>query len=242
MAAVALESLPGFRRRFRVTPEPGRVRCEVEDDFHCMRVALHHDGKRVSAVDPDLMRAPWTTCPGAPAQLKQTFTGVALAEFAARGDKTANCTHLYDIALLAAAHAGDMQALVYDLLVSDAVDGRRRAEVRRDGVRLLGWTETAFRIDEPAELAGITLDKLRPWIDTLTPDMQEAARLLRWANMLANGRQIPIEKQSDATRMPPNCYTFQPERKTVARRVGAIRDFSSGAAQPLDATALNSRG
>ena len=120
------------------------------------------------------------------------------------------------------------------MLVADAVDGQRRAEVRRDGVTVLGWTESAFRIVEPAELAGMTLDKLRPWIESLTPGLQEAARLLRWANMIANGRQIPIEKQSDATRMPSNCYSFQPERKVIARRVGAIRDFSNGTAQPLD--------
>jgi len=241
MPAAALESLPGFRRRFRVTPGPGWVRSEVEDDFHCMRVTLHHDGKTVTAVEPDLLRAPWTTCPGAPAQLRQTFTGVALDAFAARGDKTANCTHLHDLALLAAAHAGDTRPLVYDVLVSDPIDGLRRAEVRRDGVTVLGWTESAFRIVEPAELAGITLDKLRPWIDTLPPDQQEAARLLRWANMIANGRLIPIEKQSDATRMPSNCYTFQPERKAIARRVGITRDFSNGTAQPLDGAALTSR-
>ncbi|MDB5968647.1 MAG: hypothetical protein JWQ90_1097 [Hydrocarboniphaga sp.] len=239
MQALALESLPGFRRRFRVTPGPGWVRSEVEDDYHCMGVTLHHDGKFVTAIDPELLRAPWTTCPGAPAQLKQTFTGVALDAFAARGDKTANCTHLYDIALLAAAHALDAQPLVYDVLVADAIDGQRRAEVRRDGVPVLAWTESAFRISEPVELAGMTLDKLRPWIDSLTPDEQEAARLLRWANMIANGRQIPIEQQSDAKRMPSNCYTFQPERKVIARRVGVIRDFSKGSAQPLDGMAVD---
>src|SRR3546814_7464762 len=66
----------------------------------------------------------------------------------------------------------------------------------------MAWTETAFRIVAPAEMAGKTLDKLRPWIEAQDAPTQEAARLLRWANMIANGRLIPIEKQSDATRMP----------------------------------------
>jgi hypothetical protein len=45
---------------------------------------------------------------------------------------------------------------------------------------------------------------------------------------------IPLEKQSDASRMPPGCYTFQPHRAAQAKRVGAIREFSSeGAAQLL---------
>jgi hypothetical protein len=229
-----LDSLPGFRRRFRITPQPGRVCSEVEDDYHCMSVTVHHDGGVATAIEPLMIRAPWTTCPGAVEQLKQTFAGAALEGFAVRGDKLANCTHLYDLALLAAAHAFDDAALVYDILVSDPIDGQRRAELRRNGATVLGWTESGFRITEPAELAGCALDKMRPWIDSLDAPRQEAARLLRWGNILANGRAIPLAQQSDASRMPPNCYTFQPQRAVAARRVGVIRDFSREAAQPLE--------
>jgi hypothetical protein len=163
-----------------------------------------------------------------------TFEGVALQGLIARGDKTANCTHLYDLALLAAAHASDGMPLVYDILVADPVESRRIVELRRNGVRLLGWIEREHRIVEPAELAGRRLDELRSWIDALDPDLQEGARLLRWGAMLAHGRTIPMARQSDASRMPPNCYSFQPERARIARRVGEIRDFSQGAAQLLD--------
>src|SRR3546814_19860546 len=86
----------------------------------------------------------------------------------------------------------------------------------------------------------MTLDKLRPWIKAQDAPTQEAARLLRWANMIANGRLIPIEKQSDATRMPSTCYSFQPERKTIAKRVGVIRDFRKEQTQPLAGCALHS--
>jgi hypothetical protein len=228
-----LDSLPGFRRRFRITPAPGWVRSEVEDDYHCMGLTVHHDGVIASAIEPQMIRAPWTTCPGAVEQLKQSFTGVALAQFAARSDKAANCTHLYDLALLAAAHAADTAPLVYDILVCDPVDGQRRAELRRNGATLLAWSDVGLRLVEPAELAGQTLDKLRGWIDSLDPQRQEAARLLRWGNMIANGRIIPMSRQSDASRMPPNCYTFQPHRAAVAKRIGVIRDFSRGQAEPL---------
>jgi hypothetical protein len=230
-----LDSLPGFRRRFRITPVPGRVHSEVEDDYHCMGLTVHHDGRTATAIEPVMLRAPWTTCPGAVEQLKQTFTGVALGEFVQRGEKTANCTHLYDLALLAAAHAFDDEPLVYDILVSDPVDGKRRAELRRNGARMLGWVEAGFRIVEPPELAGLSLDKMRPWIDSLDPLRQEAARLLRWGNTLANGRTIPMEKQSDARRIPVGgCYTFQPHRVIEAKRIGTIRDFSDGTMQPLE--------
>jgi hypothetical protein len=234
MPPPALESLPGFRRRFRVTPSPSWVRSEVEDDYHCMSVTIHHDGRTATRLEPVQTRAPWTTCPGAVDQLKQTFTGIALEAFASRGEKQANCTHLHDLAILAAAHAFDQKTQVYDILVSDPIDGRRRAELRKDGLTVLGWVEADFRILEPAEMAGMTLDKLRPWIDALDPARQEAARLLRWGNMIANGRTIPMERQSDATRMPPNCYTFTPPRRDVAIRIGEIRDFSSGTEQPLE--------
>jgi hypothetical protein len=53
--------------------------------------------------------------------------------------------------------------------------------------------------------------------------------------MIANGRTIPLERQSDASRMPVgNCYTFQPQVRAAARRIGEIRDFSRGPSQPLE--------
>jgi hypothetical protein len=218
-----------------VTPRAGWVRSQVEDDFHHMSVTIHHEGNIATTIEPVMTRAPWTTCPGAVAQLERTFKGVALDAFARRGEKQSNCTHLHDLALLAAAHAADLEPLVYDVLVSDPIGGERRAVLRRNGVAVLGWTENCFRIVEPAELAGMTFDKMRPWIDALDPQLKEAARLLRWGNMIANGRTIPLEKQSDASRMPSgSCYTFQPERAAAARRVGVIRDFSGGKAQPLE--------
>jgi hypothetical protein len=55
--------------------------------------------------------------------------------------------------------------------------------------------------------------------------------------MVAMGRTMPLEKQSDATAMPPNCYTFQPERAVTARQLGVRRDFSDGSEIPLDSLA-----
>jgi hypothetical protein len=139
------------------------------------------------------------------------------------------------LALLAAAHAQDERKLTYDILVSDPIDGRRHAELRRDGDTVLGWVHENGRFVEPPELCELTLDKMRPWIDALEPTRREPARLLRWGTLLANGRTIPMDRQSDASRMPVgNCYSFQPHVVGGARRVGEIRDFSTGTAQPLD--------
>jgi hypothetical protein len=235
MSAPALDDLPGYRRRFRVTPGEGWVRSELEDDYHHMRVTLRHAGGVVSAVEPEMVRAPWTTCPGAVARLQQTFAGRPLAEFPAlNAEKATNCTHLHDLALLAAAHAADREPLVYDILASDAVEGRRRLQLRRNGEPAMDWVEQDGKLIEPAQAAGMTLLQLRPFIDSLDAEGQEQARVLRWGAVVAHGRAIPIENQSDATRMPPTCFTFQPENKVKATRVGEIRDFSHGSEEPLE--------
>jgi hypothetical protein len=236
MREPALDDRPGYRRRFRVTPGEGWVRSELEDDYHHMRVTLRHAGGVITAVEPEMVRAPWTTCPGAIARLEQTFTGAALSEapVGRNAEKATNCTHLHDLATLAATHAFDAAPLTYDILTEDPIDGRRRIALRRNGEPVMHWVEQDGRLVEPAAAAGLTLLQLKPYIESLDAAGQEQARILRWGAVVAHGRAIPLENQSDATRMPPTCFTFQPETKLKARRVGEIRDFSGGGEQPLE--------
>lgn len=235
MSQPRLDDLPGFRRRFRIVPDERAVRAAVEDDFHCMSVTLHHDGACITRVEARTVRAPWTTCPGAEDVLVETFTGSSLEAAARRGLKQANCTHLYDLAVLAAAHAHDAGPCAYDVLVADPVDGITWAEIRRDGTALLGLTIAGFTVTEPEAAAGKTLLQLRDWIAALPAVQREAGKILQWASLIAHGRQLPLEHQSDATRMPPNCYTFQPDMAAQAVRVGEIIDFSQGEREPLAA-------
>jgi Protein of unknown function (DUF2889) len=236
VSANRIDDLPGYRRRLRVTPSNGRVLTELEDDYHCMAVTVHHDGHVATAVEPVMDRAPWSTCPGAVAVLEQTFVGVALRNFASRGEKRANCTHLHDLAVLAAAHAFDTASTVFDILVADPVAGRSEAELRRNGIAVLDWRVVKGRIIAPAPLAGLDLDNMRSWIESLDPDTQEAARLLRWGTMVAHGRTLPADWASGTGNMASGsrCFTFQPHKVGEAKHVGAIRDFSRGVARPLD--------
>jgi len=224
---------PGYRRRIRIEPGAGHVRALLEDDFHSMAVTLHIAEGIVTAVEPEVERAPWTTCPGAEAQLRQTFTGLPLAEVTARRDKKSNCTHLHDIAVLAAAHASDEANTSYDFFASDPVDGVRILELLRGGELLLRWREHNGVLEHPTDLAGRTLPTLRDWIAGLPVTEQEPARLLQWASMVAHGRLIPMDQQSTASALPANCYTLQPERAAVALRVGRVFDFSDGSRVPL---------
>jgi hypothetical protein len=220
--------VPAFHRHVLITPAERAVSAWVEDDYHHMGVTLHHDGVTITRVDAEMVRAPWSTCPGAVAQLVATFAGTALDGATARGEKTLNCTHLHDMAVIASAHAHDATATLYTIMVSDAVDGVRVAEIARDGVSVLRFVERAGVLTEPHEAAGKTLFQLGEWIASLDEAGREAARLLRWGAIIAHGRAIPLERQSDATRMPPNCFTFQEGRKERAVRVGRIIDFSEG--------------
>ncbi len=224
---------PGFRRRIRIEAREGVCAAMLEDDIHCLAVTLRHDGTRVTSIEPRFDRLPWTTCPGAIDKLIATFAGLPLCEITARRDKKQNCTHFHDMAVLAAAHAGERGGLIFEIVATDPAGGKRLLEIRCDGEVLHSWVEQDGKLVKPAELAGQTLFVLRDWINRLAEPQREAARLLQWAAIVAHGRTIPLEQQSVASDIPPNCYTFQPERAAHAVRNGERRDFSDGSRLPL---------
>lgn len=225
--------VPGFRRRIRIEPQPRAVAAMVEDDIHCMGVILRHDGSTVGEVVPLTPRMPWNTCPGAAAKLVETFEGQALSEVTAKRDKKQNCTHLHDMAVLAAAHAFDSEPTTFDIYASDPVDGVRLLEVRRNGQRVHRWIERDGLLEGAAGIEGQSLLGMRDWISNLGEDDREAARLLQWGSLIAHGRTMSAEEQSEAAALPANCYTLQPERAVHAKRVGDRFDFSEGSRVPL---------
>jgi hypothetical protein len=236
---------PGFRRRVLIRPQPGTVTAWLEDDWHRMAVTLHHkDGLVIQAVAV-MERAPWTTCPGALERLSASFAGVPLAEAARVRGKTANCTHLFDLAILAAAHADEVRATAYDVEVSDPEGARQAATLRRDGLIVLEWELTADRLSGPGAIAGRRLTELGDWVAGLDGASQEAARLLRWATIMSAGRQMEIAAHSSAVRFASGtCFTFQPDRAGQATRVpDAHQDFSLAGRGPLaDTSAFFTRG
>jgi hypothetical protein len=113
-------------------------------------------------------------------------------------------------------------------------------QIRCNGRWLLGWSDEPKawpeynRIVEPPQLAGQSLEKLRPWIRSLAPELQEAARLLQWCAIVANGRRLPLERHANASLMGTGrCFSFQEERAGQARRILDIRDFSNQDSQLL---------
>ena len=216
------------------------VTAELEDDFHHFRVTVAHDGERVTGVRGTGVRFPWSTCPLAADQLAP-LVGMPLSiRSTAVGDVVGardNCTHMFDLAGLAVAHAarggGPRQ---YDVVVSDPVDDRRQVTLDRDGEPLLAWTVDRHTILQPSPFAGQALrGGFLAWAEaTLEPDTAEAAIVLRRACHIAHGRMQDLDVYDDAGPLLPvmsgACFTFQPERAPVARRMkGTIRDFTDGA-------------
>jgi hypothetical protein len=241
-----------YRRRIRITAggrsqlQSGDVVAELEDDFHHFRVTVAHDGARVTGVRGMGVRFPWSTCPFAAAQL-EPLVGMPLStRSTAVGDVVSardNCTHMFDLAGLAVAHAargGDRRE--YDVVVADPVDGRRQATVERDGEPLLAWLVDRHTILDPAPFKGQVLrGGFLAWAEAaLDPDTAEAAIVLRRACHIAHGRAQDLDVYDDAGPLLPimsgACFTFQPERAPVALRMkGTIRDFSDAPGRLLEA-------
>ena len=145
-------------RRIRLTTSPGVALAEMEDHAHAMRCRIHHAAGRITAVDSEFLRYPLTTCPGAETVLRELVgepINVSAREFFGGGKARRNCTHMFDLAWLAARHA-TRQDTVRDYLMTipDAPQGHGEAVLRRDGDILLRWHLQDDVIVDPAPFVG----------------------------------------------------------------------------------------
>jgi len=238
-----------YRRRIRlVATRSGEVEAALEDDFHHFEVTLRHDGSRAVAVDARSRRWPWSTCPGA-AEPLHALEGMALSpRCLAVGERTnprANCTHMFDLAGLAVAHAartdaGGASRRQYDAEVpygATASDGEP-ATVRlwRDGEPVLEWTLVGPGIADPQTYADAPWrGGFFRWADATLPiDEAEAAIVLRRACEIGMGRGMDLDAYDTAEGLGPMmagiCHTMQPGVIEVAlRKKGSVRDFSDDA-------------
>jgi hypothetical protein len=238
-----MERGSGYRRRIRLVGSDGRVVGDLEDDFHHFRVTLDHDGERVTAIKGEGVRFPWTTCPLAADSLLPIVGMPLSSRSTAVGDVTAardNCTHMFDLAGLAVAHAGRGPITrQYDVFAPDPPPARA-ASLDRDGERVLAWDVDTERIVGPPPFAGVPLRAgFLAWAETtLDADLAEAAIVLRRALHIAHGRMSDLDVlETGAALMPMmsgSCYTFTPGRAEVALRMkGSSRDFSDRANELL---------
>lgn len=230
-----------YRRRIRlVTRDATTVLGGLEDDQHYFTVRVEHDGEHVTAIASESVRAPWTTCPAAGAQL-QALVGAPLSErcleVAGRTRSDQHCTHQLDLATLAVAHAARVTAggapdRQYDIVVPfGLLDGARRTvTLARDGRALLAWDFEGARIVAPPPYSEHSGGGFARWADTaFDADTAEAAIVLKRACSIGMSRGIDLDSYPTLADMPglsPVCWSMQPERAPVAlRNRGLIRDY-----------------
>lgn len=231
---------PAFRRSLRLHAVAGgrdsdswRVRAALEDDFHHFRVELHALGGVISAISAQAPRHPYSLCPSA-AQPLQLLVGSALTRQAhALGravDPREQCTHMLDLAgLAAAAAARGVRRRRYDIEVPLRRNGRTQARLERDGEPLLCWDVHELTVVGPDPYSGFDLRQgMASWaLANLPEEEAEAALVLRRCAAISMGKGNPLDAQVHAN-ATGRCYAQQPERAQLAlRQLGSTWDFTT---------------
>lgn len=214
-----------YRRQIDLdAPDASTVVGWLEDESHHFGLTLVHDDSHIREVHMAAPRYPWTTCAEAGRPL-QALVGKPLvaraSQLGALVDVRLQCTHVFDLASLMAAHAharrghrryhGTVEPLA--AARPDAPDGWLRATLFRDGARVLQWDLHDDRIMAPEVHAGRTIyHGFREWTESLDAEDAEQALVLRRVAFVANGRRITIEHLRSAAELgqAPVCHSFQP--------------------------------
>jgi hypothetical protein len=216
-----------YRRRIRLERVGDAVEGGLEDDFHHFRVTVSVEDGSVVAVEGEAVRYPWSSCASATGPIEELAHGAA--------DPKQNCTHLFDLAQLAIAHAASgRDSRQYDVLVPDRDEAMRTEPVlRRDGEVVLRWQVESRHIGGPDPFTGVSLrGGFADWAaTTLDADTAEAAIVLRRACMISMGRLMDLDVHDRADElgeiMLGTCHTFQPGViETSVRMKGSTRDYS----------------
>ncbi len=227
-----------FRRRIRLVSSADTVVGELEDCAHGFRTTLVHDDQRVTEVLGEAIRYPMTTCPGAvePLQaLRGTPLTMSAGDINKHGNPFGNCTHLYDLTILAIAHTQyDKVERQYDVEVDDERDGVSEARVYLDGELIHCWQTAAFAVVAPEVLKGNTMFKgFSAWAGAEFAGVElEAAHVLQKGYFVAQARRYDIEKTAGqpAALEPARrnvCYSYSDGVIEGAVRLGGgSRDFT----------------
>ena len=220
-----------YRRRIEVlTTSPSAVFGELEDSFHHFRVSIAHRDGRVTAVDGEAVRHPWSTCPDALAPL-QALVGAPITTDAtahgAHADARSTCTHWFDLAGLAMAQAGAGRAeRRYTMTVGERDEaGRTAAHLERDGDPVLAWEVDLRSVLGPEPYSGQDLGRgFLAWANaTLDPETAEAAIVLRRGCRTALGLLMDLDDYETAAEVGHNladtCHTFSTSVMGVALRM-----------------------
>ncbi len=237
-----------FRRRIIVDATANAVHGGVEDDFHHYEICLEHDGSAVTSVTAKSIRTPFTTCAEAGNQLALLNGHRISTRPSGLPDAHHQCTHMFELAVVALAQAVRGGRRQYDIAVPlRALGGHGSATLHRDGILLFAWTLDGDLVTTPPPYAGQNVRGLVRWAEVECDDETlEAVRVLRRGIHVSSGRSVPPDLYVDAadvTLARGACYVFQPVR--VERGMGGLdnrRDFSADSTALLRDFAIGRQG
>jgi hypothetical protein len=220
---------PVFHRRTELTGDGSSVHAAIEDYNHHFELTVTHDGSVVTGVSAEHVRAPWSQCPGAAAEL-QELVGKPIGVRPASADAKQHCTHLIDLASVAVRFAGTVGHRRYDAWIGDWDQPVGTAVIERDDGLRLEWQVGMNRIHGPDPWTDQPLGgRFTPWVlSTFDAEVAEAALVLRRAAWMAPSRGFDLDsfETLDQTGLGEGvCYATQPQRIRIAtRNVGMARE------------------
>jgi len=226
-----------YRRRIRLSATSGEVIAELEDCNHGFRVAVSHDGKCVKGISPEALRVPLTTCPSAVGLVRDligTPLQADITTIAQSVNPKANCTHLYDLTVLAIHHALRREPVrQYDIAIPDEDGQPTTATIHLNGKLILSWTIQQWQLFNP-ELAGVNLAmRFGDWASRqYQGDEREAAFALQKGYLVSNARRFDMNKLQGTPvtvvdAMLGVCYSYTSGTiEKATRTLNATRDFS----------------
>lgn len=228
-----------FRRKLRLSVHAREAAVDLEDSNHGFRLRLRHDGEAIIDLQADPIRHPFVTCPGAVMPLRRLL-GVRLdmggAELRARLVPGEQCTHLFDMAMLAHAHARDAGLeRLYEVVVDDEREGVMRAQVQCDGAPVHDWQILrGHSIIAPAAFGGRAMMRgFYAWVSESLSGMEhEAAVVLQRGYFVAQSRRMrntpAAEFPASTDELPDGtCHSYNAAAVGRALRIeGAVRDLT----------------
>ena len=226
-----------YRRGVRLTGRPGEVLAERGATPHGMRLWLRHDGVSVTGIHAETPRTPTNSCGGASLALKRLIgTPLAITQpaFYGSGEPHTHCTHLFDLAALAIAHARrGTTTRRYDITVPDEQPDGAICTIACNGSVVHRWRIRDQIIITPQEFAGqAVLRGFIPWAARrFSGDELEAALVFQKGFFVSRARRRLYSAASGrpiATNLDMHgvCFAYQPERVAAGVHTDSTRDFS----------------
>lgn len=242
-----------YRRRIRLVrngdARQGHVHGALEDCNHGFQSTVFYVNGKVTDIQPEFERIPFSTCDGAYRPLQNligALTASTPAELLAIAPPLSNCTHLHDLTLLAIAHSQRHETVVqYDIEVTDAIAGISRLRVWRTADActkqlIHEWQSFNLAICSPPELKDKPLFfGFSRWANERFQSIEnEAAFILQKGNLVSIGRMLDVANMTGSRAKDENdrvaCFTYSPENSANAYRIaGTVRDFTNTEEQLL---------